>query len=143
MLNSPHNLELRFHPGSQETEQSGVAFFTRTEKSVLRIEPLTPKNVEIAAHKHDLIDRRYNKSEMLSITLKKQDDTWRNAVALSWADANGEPIDVKIDINVDVWTFTMDSRKVKLDWSTNEALFTRWKTLSLRYDTGMDELEVK
>ena len=125
LLNSPHNLELRFHPGPQETEQSGVAFFTHTEKSVLRIEPLTPKNVEITAHKHDLIDRRYNKSEMLSITLKKQDDAWRNAVALSWADANGEPIDVQIDINGDVWTFIMDSRKVKLDWSTGKAVFTR------------------
>ncbi|MFC1539246.1 DUF4962 domain-containing protein [Candidatus Latescibacterota bacterium] len=125
LLNSLHNLELRFHPGPQETEQSGDAFFTRTEKSILRVEPLTPENVEITAQKHDLIDRRYNKSEMLSITLKKQDDTWRNAVAFSWTGANGKPIDVEIDINGDLWTFTMDSRKVILDWSTNETVFTR------------------
>jgi hypothetical protein len=125
LLDSPHNLELRFHPGPQEIEQSGDIFFTRSEKSVLRIEPLTPKNIQITAHKHDLIDRRYNKSEMLSVTLKKQDKTWRNAIAFSWTDANREPIDVQITIKDDVWTFSFDSRKVQLDWNTNEAKFTR------------------
>jgi len=124
-LDSAHDLELRFHPGPQEATREGDAFFTRTDKSTLRIEPLTPDGIDMKAVKHDLIDRRYNKSEMLSVNLKKHAASWRNAVALSWMEKGFEPATVTVVKDGDSWTFSAGGKTVILNWESGTAEYRK------------------
>ncbi len=122
-LGEAHDLELRFHPEHQEAERIGNAFIMRGEHSVLRLDTLTPENVEIIAEKHDLVDRRYNKEQMLAVKLRTRQRVWRNAVALTWSGKDVEPKEVAFHGDGDTWTFGISGRKIMLDWSTGKATF--------------------
>lgn len=121
VLDESHDLELRFHPGHQEASEIDGSFVIVGEKAILRLEPLIRDGVEASAYKHELIDRRYNKSEMLAVGLRTRRAAWRNAVALSWSPNDGEPATVSIDQNGVTWTFTTDERSISLNWSTGKA----------------------
>ena len=120
-LDAPHDLELRFHPGFQEAVESDGTFIIKGDSSTLRIEPLTREGATSSAYNHELIDRRYNKSEMLAIGLKTRQAEWRNAVALSWSLEGREPASVTMHRDGGIWSFITGSRTVILDWTTGEA----------------------
>ena len=115
-LDAPRDLELRFHPGPQEASKEGAAFVTRTEASVMRFEPLTPNGLGITAEKHPLVDRRYNVSDMLAFRLTKHDRRWRNAVAISWAEAGNEPVKVSATETPGGLTFMVGGKQVPFRW---------------------------
>jgi hypothetical protein len=51
----------------------------------------------------------------------QQAAVWRNAVALSWA-AVGQPIKtVQVNMQGEVWRFSVDRRSVTLDWTSGMA----------------------
>ncbi len=124
-LDKPRELELRFHPGPQEAANENDAFVTRTEKSVMRFEALTPEGVTSTAEMHPLVDRRYNTSDMLAYRLRKTGARWTNAVAISWAVAGKEPERVKLSKRGDSWVFTAGGREVTYDGASGKAFMAR------------------
>jgi len=50
---------------------------------------------------------------------------WRNAVAISWAKADDEPLKVTLYKDGDIWTFTVSGRTVVFNWKTGEAELRR------------------
>lgn len=125
LLSDTHELELRFHPEQEEAQRVGDTFFLRGEKANMIFDPLTVEDVEIVAEKHDLISRRYQKSEMFAIRMKSTRSQWRNAVALSWADINEKPVEVSLRKQKDIWTFTAGDRRIMLNWKTGTAEMVR------------------
>ena len=121
VLDEAHNLELRFHPEQQTSERTGNVFITTGKKAVLRFEPLTVDGVEVFAGKHDLIDRRYNKSEMLAFQLQTRRKEWRNAVAMSWSGIHEQPAAVHCDMQGELWHFSVGKHHVVLDWKSGKA----------------------
>ena len=118
VLEQAHRLELRFHPEMKDAVKEGAALLIRGGHAVLRFEPLTTDGIDIVTGNHDLIDRRYNKSEMFAISLKTTGNHWRNAVALSWSDGAAKPVPVSLRKEGDVWIFSAGDRKVALNWET-------------------------
>jgi hypothetical protein len=117
-LDRVHTLDLRFHPERQEAKRIGNAFETRGEKAVLRIEPLTPQNVDITLETHPLVTRDYTVRTMLAVRLSTKRSLWRNATAFSWSSKPLEPVKVALKKEGDLWRFSAGSRTVVLNWKT-------------------------
>jgi hypothetical protein len=122
-LAQPGPLELRFHPEQEAAQQAGSAFLMRGRSSVLRLEPLTPVGVQVSAEKVAGEDRAGGPAfSMFTVRLQTQRASWRNAVALSWAAANGQPTAVTMQAAGDQWTFRAGPRLARFDWRTRQAL---------------------
>ena len=125
-LENTRGLELRFHPEQQEAEQFGTIFTTRGEKAALRFEPLTQSGLTINAEKIDTHPKGDGEIiPLYTIRLRTIDRRWRNAVALSWAKTNADPVDVSLTDRGNTWIFSAGDREVTFDWTTGEASLKR------------------
>lgn len=120
-LDTQRNLELRFHPGPQEAENRNGVLFAEGDGARLRFEALTPEGVTLSSEKHPLVDRRYNRSEMLAFRLTKHGDRWRNIAAVSWAETGGEPVRATVRTAGDVVTIFAGETSLTFNWITGAA----------------------
>jgi len=119
-LSANHNLELRFHPENSASQQDDGSYRAAGSRAILRFDPLTTSNINFSAQY--LPVHWYNPSEsgdVFTISLQKNANNWRNAVALSWSAVGSEPEHVNLNTNNDLWTFTTNSQEITLDWSTD------------------------
>ena len=114
-------LELRFHPEQKTAVQDGKAFVCRSEKTALRVEPLTLDGVTATAEDTDQIDRNNKALPMFTIRLQAEKQAWRNATALSWCKAGEDPIKVSLQVDGDRWTFTAGETTVLFVWDKEAA----------------------
>ena len=126
VLDNEKELELRFHPEQQKAGQEGSVYTTRGEKAALRIDPLSIEGVEINDENLITLPKEDDgkKMPMYTIRLRTLKKEWRNAVALSWSEAGGNPVDVVYNENGNVWTFSAGKRTVTLDWATGDAEYS-------------------
>ena len=95
----------------------------RGPSSVLRLEPLTPAGVQVSAEPVAGEDRAGGDPfTMFTVRLQAQRASWRNAVALSWAPADGQPTAVTMQAAGDQWTFRAGPRLARFDWRTGQGL---------------------
>ena len=121
-LDKAGDLELRFHPEQDKAERDGEAFLTRGKKAVLRLEPLTGHDIEIAAQAIRAEGREGGEATtMHTIRLRTQRARWLNAVALSWSPVGGAPKQVTFHEGGDVWSFAIADRSVSLNLKTQTA----------------------
>lgn len=115
-LARPADLELRFHPEREATEE-GTALLARGKEATLRIEPLTRDGVTVTAERQPLPGRHGRAGgEMFCVRLATHRAAWRNAVALSWSAAEVEPPRVTLTVEGDRWTFRSGTQTATLDW---------------------------
>ncbi len=122
-VDSPRELELRFHPEQQEAEARGSSFIMRGEKSVLMLDPLTREGVGVTESVIDALPKGEGDDviPMYTIRLTTSGSVWRNAVALSWSELDTVPVRVRLDRAGETWTFLTGGRSVEFDWRTGEA----------------------
>jgi len=124
-LDTPAELELRFHPEQESAEGDGGVFLLRGDRAVLRVEPLedggTGPDIRASAEEVPTEGRRGEDESMFTIRVVAVRRDWRNAVALSWAPAGGEPATVTCRGEGDRWVFAAGDRTVALDWSSGRA----------------------
>ncbi|MBN1292188.1 MAG: DUF4962 domain-containing protein [Candidatus Latescibacteria bacterium] len=121
VVNSPRDLELRFHPEQFDTVQDNGSFLFLGKKSVLRLDPLTSDGVDISA---EVMTAEHDSGELdpiNTVRLRTHRQAWRNAVALSWSKKSGKPAKITLYEDGDVWTFVVDGRAVTLEWVSGEA----------------------
>jgi hypothetical protein len=112
------DLELRFHPEQQTVQQQGNAFTMIGKGASLRLVALTPEGVTLSS-RHDETTGQHGKAgaPLFSICLNTRRDTWRNAVALSWALTGEEPPEVTLERREDrLWQFRVGNRTAVLNW---------------------------
>jgi hypothetical protein len=124
----PRSLELRFHPQFRVEARRNGAYVSRGKTAVLRLAPLTTENVQLLAdylpakelltpaigEGLDKLEDYPNK--LFTIQLKTQQQTWRNAVALSWSPASEDPAEVTLEKRKDGWLFRTGKRSVLVKW---------------------------
>lgn len=111
-------LELRFHPEHAVSEVPGGALVASAGKTSLRLQALTQAGVALSAALVPALDSRQGANGKLHrVSLRRNADTWRNAVALSWGRT---PPVVTLAKTLDVWRFTIDDRIVEYRWDTGE-----------------------
>jgi hypothetical protein len=120
-LKEPRQLELRFHPEQSRCERDGDAFLFKGKSAVLRLEPLITAAIRIEAAPLAVEGRHGERDEtMFAVRLVRNAASWRNAVALSWAEDGQTASDVDVDIHGDQWTFRCGPRLVSLNWQTGQ-----------------------
>ncbi len=125
-LAAPQDLELRFHPEQQQSQREGDAFLFAGKSAMLRLEPLTTDDTQVAAAALELQGRHGEERDtMLTVQLNRHTAQWRNAVALSWSGADQQPIHVALEVRDQQWIFHCGSRSVLFDWTTGEAKLRR------------------
>ena len=120
-LAAPADIELLFHPETAPVRGDDGAWTADGEQAVLRIEALSPEGVsaelcEQAAARSDACDRL----AMIGLRFRAARDTWRNAVAFSWAPATQQPKRASLSRNGDVWTFCAGERIISLNWRIDD-----------------------
>jgi hypothetical protein len=110
-------LEVRFHPESRGVLGDDGAAVCRGERATLRIEPLTGEGVEITAGDLPARERHGEPSTMFTVRLAARRQTWRNAVALSWAPAGKTPPRVTMQGGAEAWTFRAGGRSATCRWT--------------------------
>lgn len=122
---SPRELELRFHPESQDCRREGEAYLCAGKAATLRIEPLTAEAVQVEAAPLEVEGRQGEKGQtMFTVRLVRKAREWRNAVALSWSGSENPPRQVKFESKGSTAVFTCGRRLVALDWATGQAAET-------------------
>ena len=58
---------------------------------------------------------------MFTVQLKHDSAAWRNAVALTWNDAEQQPVNVDMEVRGKQWIFHCGPRAITLDWGSREA----------------------
>ncbi|MGI6418898.1 MAG: DUF4962 domain-containing protein [Thermoguttaceae bacterium] len=118
-------LELRFHPESQDCRREGEAYVCAGKAATLRIEPLTAEAVHVEAAPLEVEGRQGEKGQtMFTVRLIRKAGAWRNAVAFSWSGSESPPRQVTFESKGSAAVFTCGRRQVTLDWATGEAAET-------------------
>ena len=126
-LHDTCELELNFHTESHQMKRDNNAFLIRGEQTLLRLDPLTVEGVRTAAEvvAPGNMEHQKQQDDFLRISLKAKKAQWQNAVALSWAAGNDQPVKVTLQKDRDTWTFAAGDRAVVFNWTTGEAELLR------------------
>ncbi len=111
---SVRRLELRFHPEAKGQQTGDYAWLFRGSKAALRLEVLTPEGSECSTEDTPAKDRDGAAITMHAVRLQTTAAVWRNAVALSWSQSDGDQARVTIERNGDLWVFRVGERMVSL-----------------------------
>lgn len=106
------DLELRFHPEFAGSRQVDGAFLFRGNKALLRLEPLTADGVEIGTGNLPMKRENGDSADLFTVRLTARRARWRNAMALSWAAAGGDPVRVTLERGSGGWIFRAGKRTV-------------------------------
>ncbi|TYP76564.1 DUF4962 domain-containing protein [Paenibacillus methanolicus] len=122
-LSKAQNLELRFHPQSQQIVESDPnTFLAVGETTTMKMEELTPSGTGAAVEKVPYISDEVIGGERKALRLTKQGATsWRNAVAFTWGEGSVVPSDVSFSQNGDVWTFDTGTKAVSINLANGSA----------------------
>lgn len=121
-LAAPAELELLFHPEDPAERGADGAWTAAGDKAVLRLEPLTPEGVSVAASEQTVSKEGGREpATMFRLGLRTRRAAWRNAVALSWAPAGERPPRAALRADGAVWTFAVGDRRARLDWDSGLA----------------------
>jgi len=127
-------LELRFFPEQQiATRQADGGYYIPGINTNLRIVPLTPDGVEVKAEptRVEFTNVSGNPRDILAIKLQTQKKKWRNAVAISFSDAQSIPPVVSYSEEGNVLKFEVDHQVVTLDIN-NETVGLKEKENSIK-----------
>ncbi len=122
-LERPRGLELRFHPEQGQSVRDGAAFLMRGKKAALRLESLTPGSVTASAESLVTLPKEPLDlpGALYTIRLRTNTKSWKNVVALSWADAGNEAEKVVMSGKGGKCVFKAGGRTVEFDWKTGVA----------------------
>jgi len=120
-LERESELELRFHPEEEKDRREGNTFLFPGKAASLRMDVLTPEDLEISAGSVPAESRRGTKDSMFALRLLKRGDRWRNAAALSWGSRDETPAPVALARQENVWTFSAGNQTVTFSWKTGAA----------------------
>jgi hypothetical protein len=115
----PRDLALRFHL-EYEGAVSGGVVTSRGDHSILRVEPLTPKEARLTCGYEPIRrgEEHHGTDRQFTVRLDAKASVWRNAVAFSWCAAGAEPPSVALTAHGEEWSFVSNGRTVTLDWRT-------------------------
>jgi hypothetical protein len=121
-LDAPQDLELRFHPESQQIASAGANSYLLTSASnAMRFQALTPTGAQVTAGPVPYSSLAFS-GNRTALRLTKADAVgWRNAVAFTWAENGVAPASVALTQNGDVWTFDTGTEAVALNLATGTA----------------------
>lgn len=122
-LDRPRDLELRFHPEQGTSVRDGAAFLMTGKKAAFRLEPLTPANATASAESLVTLPKEPLDlpGALYTIRLRTVAQSWRNVVALSWADAGNEAKKVVMSGKGEKCVFKIGGKVVEFDWRTGRA----------------------
>ncbi|MDF2837828.1 MAG: hypothetical protein K0Q63_3468, partial [Paenibacillus sp.] len=122
-LGAPQNLELRFHPESQQIVSGGANTFVMAgEENTLKFEALTPDGAGVTAEQVFYKGEGISADSRKALRVTKPNATsWRNAVAFTWVNGTALPADVSLTQNGDIWTFDTGTEAVALDLASGSA----------------------
>lgn len=116
------DLELRFHPEDRDCERIDTGYLMYNGRATLRVDVLTPKQVELEARELPLENRDDETSELFTLRLMTHRSHWRNATALSWAPAGQNANVTTLRQEGDIWRFHVAQTEVIFDWQSGKVL---------------------
>jgi hypothetical protein len=118
------DLELRFHPESKDIIEVGPGnFLAQGTLAKLHLRALTPAGVVSRAGEVAAAGRGEGVSApMAAVRLTTHRAAWRNATALSWCEADGQPAEVSLQVAAERWGFQIGETHVRFDWRTGSIL---------------------
>ena len=140
----PHNYELRFFPSPQNAvEQADGSYYVQNLRSKLVAKPIytdegsfSAENVVLYSGKPNVSAATPVSSEHLAFrAIKKDTDSFLNAVAFSWSPNNAVPAKVTGAKNGNIFTFTVRGERYSIDVSSmNVSVPEREEALTLYYN---------
>lgn len=122
----PAELELRLHPEYSQSTRQGDSLLIRGHRATLRIELLTGENVTMTAQNLPVSPSRSRRAPTaFTVRFSTRRSRWRNAVALSWAPAGGDPESIGLHREASRWSFEVPGGNVQFDWKNGKATFMR------------------
>ncbi|MFD0959689.1 Ig-like domain-containing protein [Paenibacillus chungangensis] len=118
----PRELELRFHPASQNAfSMLDGSIYIPGQQTKLRVTPLTETVSDTAAVYAPSYNRSNTAEDKLAIQVKnKGQSSWKNAIAFTYSDMQYAPAPVTWTNNGDEWIFEAGDYEITLNLVTNE-----------------------
>ena len=122
LCDQARDLELRFHPESDQRKRQGHRYLIDGADVTLRLELLTPKDVDMDAADFPLERRDGEQAELFTVRFLTHRKHWRNATALSWGPTDRQAKTVKLHEDGDFWRFTIDKKELIFDWQSGKVM---------------------
>jgi hypothetical protein len=126
-LDQSRDLELRLHTESDNGTRDDAGYFVADKQAVLRVDLLTPREVEMDAADLPARGSHAAGSKLHTIRITQHGALWRNAIALSWAAAGHEVKRIGLVQDEHAWTFSLAGRKLVYDWEKGQAVLSNDK----------------
>jgi hypothetical protein len=116
------DLELRLHTESGDCKRDDSAYLMTGKQAVLRVDLLTPDDVEMSTADLPVRGSHGKGSELFTIRFARHDARWQNAIVLSWAAPGRESKRIGLVKSEHAWAFSVADKTFVFDWETKRVV---------------------
>jgi hypothetical protein len=124
--NQVNDLKLLFHAeqtSERVTREAGGAYLVAGDRSLLRVDVLTPEDVTVNGADMDILNRSgVVADKKFTVSVGSSSAALRNVTAFSWSGLQEVPVEASMVKAGEVWTITAGDTSIVLDWSSGELL---------------------